>query len=1269
VRKKTILKTLVQWHIIFFVMPGILLSTSPLFSQNHMKFERIPQEQGFHQNIVLCVSQDHQDHMGFLWIGTSDGLNRYDGCTFKRYSHDPDDPGTLAGNVIHFIYEDSSHTLWVGTDGGLSKFDRETDSFTNYRYDKDNPDSLGDNEVLAIHEDSDGVLWVGTYDGGLNKMVNGKAFIRYRNAPGDPSSLSDNRVRAICEDSSHRLWIASENGLNQFDKETETFTRYLHSPRNPNSLSSDYVYTLCGDKSGNLWIGTKEGLDKLEPEEMKISRSPVRTRVQYLFIDENGTLWVGTYSEGLKRFDTGKGTVTSYRHNPRDFYSISHDYVESIYQDNVGILWIGTRGGGLNKLKLQRRFELYQYDPDNPHGLNHNMILSIHEDSREELWVGTHRCGLNRFNKTRDHVTHYKNDAENAHSLADNTIRTVYEDRKGRLWIGTDKGLDTFDRRGNRFIHYRPDPGDPNNPGNKIMARICEDHAGRLWIGTEKGLYEFDPGKEAFTGYACDPDNPTGAKSLPNDLVMAVCEGTAGDNPLLWIGTYNGGLSSCDPQKKKFTHYRHNPGNPHSLSNNNVRVIHIDKSGTLWVGTDGGLNKFNRKEKQFVYYKEKYGLKQHWLPNNSIYGILEDDNGNLWLSTLKGISKFNPGTGEFRNFDVRDGLQGNEFGQGTYYKSRKGEMFFGGSNGFNCFYPENIRDNLHIPAVVITDFRLANKPVLIGAEGESPLQKSITTGGEILLSHHQNFLSFEFAALDFLIPGKNRYAYRMKNFEKEWNYVDAEKRFVTYTNLDPGKYVFQVQGSNSDGTWNEKGVSVEIIITPPFWKRWWFRGLLLLLLGSLLYAGYLSRTRWLRRKLAEQQRVQELLRQSRDEMQRSRDLAEFRNAENEKLIAAISSIFIAVDARGNISQWNQPAEQLFRITAAEVKEKSFAGLLKNVISIDELNKILRMGLHQDTHPNTMEIHVQPKNDDEPKLLLGNISPIMDKSGRKFGFLLLAEDITHRKKEEMQRFLSQKLEALGQMTAGIAHEIRSPLQYIGDNGRFLLEAFESMINYCTEVKHLVKKAETSGEKVNLEKIKQIMDENDFDFYAAEIPKAADQIVSGVTRMSHIVKCMYTFAHTGDEVEETSDLNELLKTTLVVADNRLKKAADVETDYAPRLPPIHCGMGELSQVFLNLLINAADAIAETGKRGVIKVSTKQNSKELIVAISDNGIGIPPRIKDKIFNPFFTTKEVDRGTGQGLHFSYRIVVERHKGKLYFKSKVNKGTTFYIHLPIDME
>ncbi len=1266
----------------------VVLLALGLLGQDAVRFERLSVEQGLQQNIVMAL---YQDYKGFLWIGTSDGLNRYDGYRFKLYKHDPNDPGSLPDNKIHCIYQDKSNNLWIGSDGGLSKYDRLTDSFINYRHEDSKPDSLSHNEVLVTYEDTNGTLWIGTYGGGLDNFIDGKNFIHYKHNPDDPYSLSNNNVWTIYEDIYERLWIGTDKGINVLDRNKKIFTRFYSNPRDSNSISSDMVYSIIGDKTGILWIGTAGGFDKLEPgpTKVKVTRykiddvpgNPKNIRVHCLFIDDSGILWIGTYGGGLKRFDSKKGTLFSYLGDPHDFYTLSHNYVHTIYQDSSNVLWIGTRGGALNKIMLGKRFELYQEDPSKLRGLNHNMIFSIVEDRRGELWVGTYDHGLNRFNKNRNQAVYYTNDPQDPRSLANNTIRSIFEDRDGTLWVGTDKGVDKYNRTTNSFTHYAHDPANPNSlSNNKVRSKIFQDHSGKLWIGTVDGLNEFDPIKETFTHYGSAPNDSNSPYHLPAAIVMAVIEEIKDRKSFLWIGTYNGGLSLYDRQKKLFTHYRHNPNDLNSLSNDNVRVLYIDRTGTLWVGTDDGLNKFNRTSEQFIIYREKEALINNWLANSSIYGIMEDDDGNLWLSTLKGISKFNSRGETFRNYDVRDGLQGNEFSQGAYHKTREGEMFFGGPNGFNSFYPGKIKDNLRIPPVFLTDFRVANKPSKIDNGGQHPLTKSITEMTEtdtIHLCYKDNIFSFEFAALDFLIPGKNRYAYIMENLDRDWNYVTADKRFVVYTNMQPGQYVFRVKASNNDGLWNNKGTAVRIIIRPPFWETWWFYGILIATGCLLLFSGYLWRTRWLRTKLAEQERVQKLLTKSRDEMEKSRDLAEFRSAENEKLMMAISSIFIAVDAKGKIFQWNNPTEKFFGLSAHDAIDKPFSEYLRDYIPAGKLIEILQAGLGQEISTVDLEIPIYFKKHGESKdlsdfggsgesgLLLASINPIIDKKGKKFGFLLLAEDITNRKREEVQRYLSQKLEALGQMAAGIAHEIRSPLQYIGDNGRFLLEAFGGLVEYCREVKSSAGEVLKDEIKTIPLKLQRFIENSDFDFYANEIPKAAEQIVDGVTRVSNIVKSMNEFAHIGNEVDEKSDLNELLQSTVVVAHNWINKVADLETSYTPGLPLIHCGMGELNQVFLNLLSNAADAVAETGKRGLIKIVTRRQDDESVVEISDTGVGIPEEIKSKMFTPFFTTKGLGKGTGQGLHLSYRIIAERYKGRLYFKSKVNEGTTFYIHLP----
>ncbi|MCP5102808.1 MAG: PAS domain-containing protein [bacterium] len=1141
--------------ILFLICCGILFGSSGLKLQPQIKFEKVTAEAGGGSDDIKCILQDQK---GFLWVGTSAGLLRYDGYRFKEYKHDPRVAVSLSNNDVYAIHEDRQGNLWVGTDGGLNKFNRQSEEFSHY---------LDNKFINTIYEDKKGVLWLGVYGAGLYKAVTagGKVkFTNYTHEPGNPVSLSDDRVRAIYEDEKDIMWIGTDGGgLNRFDRKSGWFGHFKNTPREPAGLSDNHVVTIYGDGEGTLWLGTNSGLNKLLLDDVKV-------------------------------FDNGKvsAAFTRYKHERVNPLSLSHDRVHTIYKDSFGALWIGTRGGGLNKLVRENGREYffrYQHQRNNPYSLSGNMVNAVYEDRSRVLWIGTYGNGLNKFNRRTGILRHYYSNPGVTGSLKHDVVLSIYEDCSGTVWVGTfGEGIACFDPETGTFTHYKHTCSDKIGIKCNMVLAIHEDHRGTLWLGTD-----------------------------------------------------GGGLGQFDRQSKRFTFSRNNKDDPHSLSNNTVRCIFKDSPGTLWFGTDNGLNRFNPQTGQFVHYKEKDGL-----PGNNVYGILEDNSGYLWLSTNKGLSRFDAKNEAFRNYDARDGTQHNKFNHGAYMKSGSGEMYFGGVAGLNVFNPSELVNNSNVPLIAITGVDIVD---------ESFMQKTVTGIQPVVLDYQDYFITIKFSALDFTIPGKNQYRYQLEDFDNDWLSAETGNRTARYRNLDPGKYLFKVRGSNNDGTWNEAGTSVKIVIKHPYWQKWWFLTTAALVLIFLIAAGFHWRTRWLRK--------------SRDAMERARDLAEFRNAENEKLIAAISSIFIAVDVDGKIFQWNESSEEFFGLPENEVKEKRFTDILKHYLPDDELSEIIRLGIQQHKPSTNVELHTQTGNDKEPRLLTANISPMVDRSGKTFGFLLLAEDITHRKKEEMLQSLSHKLEALGQMAAGIAHEIRSPLQYIGDNGRFLLEAFGGMIDYCRLVREALKKIAKSRDKNDMAHLEELMAHGDFDFYIEEVPQAAEQIVSGVTRVSNIVKSMNEFSYTGNEVGEKSDLNRLLKSTVVVAHNRIKKAADLETRYAPNLPLIPCGMGELNQVFLNLLINAADAVAETGKRGLIEIVTRQEGDELIAEISDNGIGIPDEIKQKIFTPFFTTKKVGQGTGQGLHFSYRIIVDRHKGKLYFKSKVNEGTTFYIHLPIDEE
>ena len=1240
---------------------------SSLFPEINVAFDRILQDREYANSEVSSILQDSK---GFIWFGTSDGLFRFDGYDCVGYKYIPEDDKSLSNSNVNCLCLDSNEDLWIGTKSGLNKFNREKETFIHYLHSNEDPKNPGNSNVEAIYEDSGGILWIGTEKEGLISFDREKEEFRiFKHNDQKKDSLSNDNVRAIYEDSGGVLWIGTEVGLNRFNRETGTFESFKADPHGDGTLSHNYIWAICEDREGILWLGTWGGLNRYDRDTGQFTHYDVDTEVSKnkitsIYEDRKGMLWVGTRGNGFCYFDRETSKFTCFKrdvYNPR---SLNHNMVNTIFVDRTGIIWIGTLGGGLNTYNPRKeKFFHYLQHPDKPDSsLSDSTVLSIYEDpdeAGEVIWVGTY-SGLNRIDRKKNKVKAFKNVDGDPQSISNNVVRCIAEDTRNILWLGTDNGLNRFDRETGKFSSFHFEAGNPKSISYNGISAIFEDSRGVLWIGTPRGgLNRFDGKEKSFTHFKSQPGNPD---SLSKDSIFCIFEQPRRNKAeyVLWIGTYGGGLNKFFVEENRFLSFQSNPGQTDGLSNDTIRVIYEDREGILWLGNDGGLNRFNPETSKFSAYTEKEGLA-----NNVVYGILEDETGHLWLSTGNGLSRFDMTDKVFKNYNISDGLQVTFFTHNSYFKSIKsGEMFLGGSNGFISFYPSEIKSNKNVPNIVITDFKIFNQSVGIGEDKK--LSKPITETNEIRLSHLDYWFSFEFSALDYSWPENNRYEYKMEGYDEDWKTAEADNRIASYVNTAAGTYTFRVRGSNNDGIWNNEGVSLKVIITPPLWKTPWFLGVMGFLLIFCAVAGYLWRTKLLRKKLAEKERVQKILEQSRDEMERSRNLAEFRSAENEKLIAAISSIFIAVDADGKVFQLNHSSIKFFRMSENHVKDRPFVKLLEDHIDLEKLEEIIQLGLHREKPSSSIEIPVRFEMSNEPNLLLATINPIIDRSGRKFGFLLLAEDITYRKKEQIQQFLSQKLEALGQMAAGIAHEIRSPLQYIGDNGRFLQEAFGNLTELCNKIRDAIKKAEDFGDKIEAKELKQFLDESDFEFFTEEIPKASEQIVNGVSRVSNIVKSMNEFSHTGDGVSGKSDLNDMLKTTLVVAHNRLKKVAEIETDYAPDLPAIPCGMGELNQVFLNLLLNAADAIAETGERGVIKVSTAKSGDELIVRIADNGNGIPEENKDKIFTPFFTTKGVGKGTGQGLTFSYRIVVDRHKGRLYFDSQVGKGTTFYIHLPI---
>ncbi|HHB93223.1 MAG TPA: EAL domain-containing protein, partial [Thioploca sp.] len=559
--------------------------------------------------------------------------------------------------------------------------------------------------------------------------------------------------------------------------------------------------------------------------------------------DVKGYLWIATDGGGLNLYNPNQDKFFHFKHNPQNSTSLSSDIITSIYRDRANTMWVGTNAGGINQFNYnQNEFTHYFNEPRNLQSLNGNHVLSVYEDKQAVLWVGTAGGGLNKFSADRKVVTHYQHDPNDPNSLSDDEVIAIYEDSAGIIWLGTFRGgLNKFDRK--QFTVYKNEPENLNSLSDNRVSAIYEDSFKTLWIGTRVGLNKFDR-KNKFTHYN---HNPKDSNSLSHNYVSSIYEDSS---KTLWIGTRGGGLNKFNRQQNNFTNYQHDERNNNSLSHNEISTIYEDKTGTLWIGTLGnGLNKFDPNSEKFKIYQETDGLA-----NNVVYGILEDETNNLWISSNKGLSKFNPTTETFKNYDVLDGLQSNEFNK-AHYKSRTGELFFGGIKGLNSFYPQKVEDNHYIPPIVITDFKIFNKSVDL--EIDSPLQQHITLTKEITLSYEQTFFSFQFAALNFLQATKNQYAYKLEGFENNWNQVN-NRRAAYYTNVPHGTYIFKVKGSNNDGYWNEIGTSVKITILPPPWKTWWAYILYILITLTIIVSYVQSQKRKLWEKQLELEREKEI---------------------------------------------------------------------------------------------------------------------------------------------------------------------------------------------------------------------------------------------------------------------------------------------------------------------------------------------------------------------------------------------------------------------------
>lgn len=845
------------------------------FSQARFaKFLSLSTENGLAQGHVHDILKDSK---GFMWFATNGGLNKYDGYKFTIYKHDPDRLESISNNIVSNIEEDDAGNLWVGTGSGVDKFDRAKEQFIHY--------DLGTKSyVNDIFIDSRKRVWVAKSDGLFISDELKKSFKHLKHNIKDTNSLSEDYVYKLTEDKNHEFWIATKNGLTRIDASLKQFTIYKQESHNKENLSSDWIKTVFTDSKGNIWIGTSsDGICLYNRKKNSFityrhnslnSNSLCHNSILSFSEDDKGNIWIGTENGGISVLDVSANKFTTLKNDPYDSYSLSNNSIYSIYMDDLKNMWVGTYSEGINFLSHNGdKFTHYNQNLTSRTGLTDHNILSLAGGKDGNLWIGTDGGGLNKFDLKTQTFTHYLNDAANANSISSNYVLSVVEMNDDIIALGLlNTGLDFFNKKTGKFTHHTPQKGNPKTLSAPTVTILEKGLDGGLWVGTwGKGLNFYDSKKNTFLHYE---NNPGDAGSISCNFTNCLLVDREGN---LWTGSSEG-LDKLNKTTNKFIHYRHSDNDKKSLSSNYVQSIFEDHAGNFWIGTSGGLNLFDKKNGTFTAYTQKDGLA-----DDMIQSILEDKQNNLWLASNGGLTKFNPVTKTITNYHPSDGLQGSEFKANSRFKASDGQMFFGGTNGFNAFYPDSIKYNNFIPPVYLTSFQIFNQQVAPGGKDE-PLQQQISEAKEITLSYKQSVFSFEFAALNYTLPEKNEYAYMLEGFDKSWNF-SGTKRTATYTNLNAGKYIFKVKGSNNDGVWNEKGTSIQITILPPFWLTWWFKTLVVLTVigaATALYGWRMSIIKG-QKKLLEikvKQQTTQLIKSNEEERKARREADEANRAKS-----------------------------------------------------------------------------------------------------------------------------------------------------------------------------------------------------------------------------------------------------------------------------------------------------------------------------------------------------------------------------------------------------
>ena len=1187
--------TLCMLCLSLFTASGVASTFEPRFSQ-------LSVEDGLVQASVNAITQDRH---GFIWIGTQQGLSRYDGIEFRTFLQDDTDPTSLPNDWVRTLHTDRHGRLWVSSlNGGIAYFDERTEQFVRSAL----PDNLQD--VRAITETSDGAFWLAANEGGLAKYTPADGALQHFRLSQIHPDVT--QIKVAFMDSYAHLWVGSEGaGLFLYDALKDTFDQIEGVPRDSTVTS----ITTAGDTT--LYIATSEqgvyALDQLSGQITKIDGLSSE-QAKVLLVDQTESLWVGLDTHGITRISG------EHRHNMRTDSGLDHsivdNHVRALFEDRVGNIWVGTQRGISLWSPNSNGFSNFQ-DGEGEAGLSGSWISNFAEASPSEIWVSIYGGGINRVDLEDRSVEHFSS-ASTREGLSDDRVMALQTTSDGELWAGTFKGISILSNDGS-WRQLRREAGNPNSLAHHVITDILQDTKDRIWIATHKGgLHLYRPQQDDFLRY-------NQAWGMCSDRTLNLFEDRRG---ILWIGTLREGLCRFDPETETVTHFKHDPTDPTSLSSDAAWLVIEDQSGNLWIGTDnGGINVWLAEDRvaNRVYFHRIN--RAQGMASNVVYSLLVDARERLWVGSNIGLTRYQfdftnngPEINNRKHFSADDGLPGNEFNFAAAMRSSNGRMVFGGTSGFTTFRPEaSDHDRPHLP-LALTRFSRVNTPELF-----------LQDQPNFSIAHDDQLIRFEYSALDFAAPKRIRYQHKLEGFDDTW--VDnGNRNQATYTNLDAGDYIFMVRAAREGEDFSQQTLSANLSVASAPWATpaaYAAYILLLSLMALYAYQVWMHRVR----AAAEISNMNKTLVAEVDRRQsREREL-QLAQQKIEQYLAVAEVPILALDDVGTITMINRKGARMLGLRDQDIIGQSFVDHFVPSDEQAQLRRILR-GL---THYQYSESHLLGSGGNK-RLIAWQMVRLGSQDAPPNGILLSGNDLTQMRKLEKQLLDGQKMEALGTLARGVAHDFNNVLSAI--------------LGYAEQAGAHV--SPDSPARTHLHRLEMSVD-----------------------RAKEVVQNILLFSRANQVPREVVNLSAVVTDALQLVRPIIKANVRLHERIDPEVGPILVNPGQITQILLNLCSNACQSMEDLGGDLYVSLSQTEVSamrardvgvltpgKYAVLEVVDTGIGMDEYTRARVYEPFFTTRGAGEGSGLGLSVVHGVVTQLG-GSIQLESQPGRGTQFSILLP----